>query len=116
FAANWSGNTVSQIDVESGKVVRTLPVGAQPRGMVGTTDGRLYVANFNGASIDVFSGPGLENKERIAACAIPRHLALSPDERLLYVSCYHDSMLHAVDTTTHKVVRQLHVGSSPKSV
>ncbi len=116
FAANWSGNTVSQIDVATAAVVRTLPVGAQPRGMVGTRTGKLYVANFNGASIDVFSGADLATRERVPACAIPRHLALSPDEKLLYVSCYHDSMLHALDTETHKVVRQVHVGSSPKSV
>jgi YVTN family beta-propeller protein len=116
FAANWSGNSVSQIDIPSGKVVRTLPVGVSPRGMALTKTGVLYVANFNGASIDVFKGPDFADHHRFAACRIPRHLALSLDQKLLLVSCYHDSMLQAVDVATEKVVHQLHVGSSPKTI
>lgn len=117
FAANWSGQSVSQIDIATGKVVRTLPTtGLNPRGMAMSHDGVLFAANFNGASIDVFKGPTLGERHTLAACPIPRHLALSPDDKLLFVSCYHDSMLHAVDVATEKVVHTLHVGSSPKSV
>lgn len=117
FAANWSGQSVSQIDIATGKVVRTLPTtGLNPRGMAMSRAGVLFAANFNGASIDIFEGPDLARRHTIAACPIPRHLALSPDDRLLFVSCYHDSMLHAVDVATEKVVHTLHVGSSPKSV
>ena len=117
FAANWSGQSVTQIDVSTAKVVRTLPTtGLNPRGMAMTRAGVLYAANFNGASIDVFSGPDLADRHTLTACPIPRHLALSPDDKLLFVSCYHDSMLHAVDVATEKVVHTIHVGSSPKSV
>jgi YVTN family beta-propeller protein len=116
FAANWSGDSVTQIDVASAKVVRTLPAGKNPRGMAMTKSGTLYVANFNGESIDVFKGGDLSDRHRFKACPIPRHLALSADEKLLLVSCYHDSMVHAVDVTTEKVVHELHVGSSPKTL
>lgn len=116
FAANWSGNSVTQIDVRTGNVVRTLPAGENPRGMVFAKSGALYAANFNGASIDVFSGPSLEARHRFDACPIPRHLALSPAHDLLFVSCYHDSMIHAVDVKTERVVHTVHVGSSPKSL
>ncbi len=116
FAANWSGNSVTQIDIASGKVVRTLPAGLNPRGMAMTKSGVLYVANFNGESIDIFKGPDLSDKHRIKACPIPRHLALSPDEKTLYVSCFHDSMIHALDVATEKVVHEVVIGSSPKSL
>ena len=116
FAANWSGDSVTQIDVATARVVRTLPAGKNPRGMVMTKGGTLYVANFNGESIDVFKGAALTERHRFAACAIPRHLTLTVDEKLLIVSCYHDSMLHAIDVSSEKVVHQLHVGSSPKSI
>ena len=116
FAANWSGDSVTQIETATGKVVRTLPCGKNPRGMVLTKAGTLYVANFNGESIDVFKGEGFSDHHRFAACPIPRHLTLTTDEKLLLVSCYHDSMLQAVDVTTEKVVHQLHVGSSPKTI
>lgn len=116
FAANWSGNSITQIDVASGKVLRTLPAGLNPRGMAMTKTGVLFSANFNGASVDVFRGPDLADRHRFPACAIPRHLALSVDEKLLFVSCYHDSMLHAVDLATEEVVHRLHIGSSPKTI
>lgn len=117
FAANWSGKSVTQIEIATGKVVRTLPTtGLNPRGMAMTRDGVLYAANFNGASFDVFRGPDFSDRHTVAACPIPRHLTLSPDDKLLFISCYHDSMLHAVDVATEKVVHAMHVGSSPKSV
>jgi len=116
FAANWSGSSVSQIDIASGKVVRTLPAGLNPRGMAMSKAGVLYAANFNGASIDIFGGKDMGDRHRITACAIPRHLALSPDDKTLFISCYHDSMLHAVDVASEKITHTIHVGSSPKSV
>jgi len=117
FAANWSGQSVTQIDIASGKAVRTLPTsGLNPRGMAMTRAGVLFAANFNGASIDVFRGGAFEERHTLPACPIPRHLTLSPDDSLLFVSCYHDSMLHAVDVASEKVVHTLHVGSSPKSL
>ena len=116
FAANWSGDSVTQIEIATAKVIRTLPCGKNPRGMVMTKGGTLYVANFNGESVDVFKGADLADRHRFKACPIPRHLALSSDEKLLLVSCYHDSMLHAVDVTSEKVVHELHVGSSPKTI
>lgn len=116
FAANWTGKSVSQIDVPSAKVVRTLPTGLHPRGMVMTQKGVLYVANFDERSIDVFEGPDLSDHHRLETCPIPRHLALSPDEKLLFVSCFHDSMIEALDLATEKVVHAVDVGSSPKSL
>lgn len=117
FAANWSGQSVSQIEIATGKVLRTLPTtGLNPRGMAMTRGGVLYAANFNSSSIDVFRGPELSERHTLKVCPIPRHLTLPPDERLLFISCYHDSMLHAVDVESEKIVHTLHVGSSPKSI
>jgi YVTN family beta-propeller protein len=116
FAANWNGDSVTEIDVARGSVVRTHPAGKHPRGMALTQAGTLYVANFDGASIEVYSGIDLSSHHQIAACAIPRHLALSPDEATLYVSCYHDSAIEALDTQTEKVMHHVAVGVSPKSI
>lgn len=117
FAANWSGKSITQIEIATGKVIRTLPTtGLNPRGMAMTHAGVLFAANFNGASIDVFRGPDMKDRHTVSACPIPRHLTLSPDDKLLFISCFHDSMLHAFDVAAEKVVHTLHVGSSPKSV
>jgi YVTN family beta-propeller protein len=116
FAANWSGASVTVVDVETGKTLRTLPVGLHPRGMALTRSGVLYVANFDGASIDVFYGEGFTRTYRLAVCRIPRHLALSPDDKTLYISCYHDSEIDVLDLETETVTHRVPVGSNPKSI
>jgi YVTN family beta-propeller protein len=116
FAANWSGESVTELDTRTGKTIRTLDVGLHPRGMALTRTGKLYVANFDGESIDVFDGPDYAHTYRLAACRIPRHLALSPDEKTLYISCYHDSEVQALDLATEVVTHTVKVGTNPKSL
>ncbi len=116
FAANWASASVTQIDVGSARVVRTLKTGQQPRGMAMSRGGTLFVANFNGASIDVFQGADLSRRTRVKTCSIPRHLALSPDEKQLYVSCYQASQVHVYDAATMHLAHRIPVGSAPKSL
>jgi DNA-binding beta-propeller fold protein YncE len=116
FAANWSGESVSEIDVGRAELVRTHKVGKNPRGLAVSSKGTLYAANFYGESIDVFEGPDRERHHRISVCRCPRHLALSPDEKTLYVSCLFGSQLHAIDLTSEAVTHRAQLGSSPKSI
>jgi DNA-binding beta-propeller fold protein YncE len=117
FAANWGGASVTEIDTVSGDVVRTLRAGRNPRGMAITRDGRLYIANFNGHSIDVYDGPERSQHHRLDdVCHIPRHLVLSPDEHTLYISCFSASELAAMDTTTEQIEHRVSVGTWPKAV
>ena len=116
FAANWTGNSVTQIDPTTGKVLRTFRAGMHPRGTVVTKSGTLFIANFDGASIDVYNGTDFAEHHRITACLIPRHLALSPDETLLFISCFHDSTLHVMEVATEKIIHRVPIGSSPKSI
>jgi YVTN family beta-propeller protein len=116
FAANWMSKSVTQIDVATGTVVRTLDVGKQPRGMAMTRGGTLYVANFYSDTVDVFQGPLLSNKHHLDVCKCPRHLALSPDDRTLYISCLNASQLHALDLSTEAVVHRVPIGTAPKSI
>lgn len=117
FAANWAGASVSEVDIRSGAVVRTYAVGANPRGMAVTRNGTLYVANFSDQSLDVFDGPGRRNHRHLSrVCAVPRHLALSPDERRLFITCLTASELLTLDTRTERVTQRVPVGRSPKAV
>lgn len=116
FAANWSGESVTQIDVESKTALRTLRVGKNPRGLAVTSTNVLYAANFYDESIDVFEGPELERRHRIKVCRCPRHLALSPDEKTLYISCLFRSEIHALDLATETVTHRATVGSAPKTI
>ena len=116
FTANWATNDVTELDLATGNVVRTLKTGVHPRGMVLTKTGKLFVANFKSESIDVFEGADLDQTHRLKACKCPRHLALSPDEKLLYVSCLNANQLHAMDVATETVVHRVTIGNAPKSI
>ena len=116
FAANWSGQSVTQIDVTAATAVGELKVGKNPRGMTVTSAGKLYVANFYGDSIDVFEGADYAQRHRFSVCRCPRHLALSPDEKTLYVSCLYASQVHAIDVTNESVIYRVPVGAAPKSL
>jgi YVTN family beta-propeller protein len=116
FAANWASKSVTQIDVATAAVVRTLDVGKQPRGMAMTKGGKLFVANFFGDSIDVFEGKELDKTHRLAACKCPRHLAVSPDEKTLFISCLNASQLQAMDIGSETVTHKVQIGNAPKSI
>jgi YVTN family beta-propeller protein len=51
FVSNWSSNDVSEIDLDSGGVMRTIPTVATPRGLYITADD-LYVAGFAGGDLE----------------------------------------------------------------
>jgi len=116
FAANWATNDVTEIDVPKAEVKKTLKAGKQPRGMVSTKAGKLYIANFFGESIDIYEGKDLDTHHRIKACKCPRHLALSPDEKTLYISCLNADQLQAMDIATETVQHKVVIGSAPKSI
>lgn len=53
YASNWSGDDVSEIDLESGSLVRRVRVSNTPRGMYATADGKsLYVAGFDSGDLE----------------------------------------------------------------
>jgi YVTN family beta-propeller protein len=117
FIANWGTHNVTEVETARGTVTRTMRAGRNPRGMVVTRAGRLYVANFNGHTIDVYEGANMETHRRLdPVCRIPRHLALSPDEARLYVSCFSHSKLLVLDTQTEQRLREVSVGEWPKSI
>jgi DNA-binding beta-propeller fold protein YncE len=118
FAANWNGNSVSQIYLARGVTVRTHQAGIHPRGMALTSSGSLYVANFDGATIDVFHGTNFMENYTLSVCPIPRHLVLAPDEKTMFLSCYHDSQLWALDLTglSERANHIVPIGKLPKSI
>ncbi len=125
YAANWGNESVSVIEASSGDVTRTLRTQKNPRGMAVTRAGRLFVANFNGKSVDIFDTDpkaARENKVQFATkrirdlCEFPRHVVLSPDESKVYVSCLLANEVVVLDARTGDVERRVKVGRFPKAL
>jgi len=94
FVSNWSSQSVSVIDTRSNRVVRTLPVGANPNDMKLSSDGRLFVACSNDNTVYVIDTRTLEIVERLAATltplapegATPNALAIDNTRKRLYIA------------------------------
>jgi len=91
-----ASGTVSVVDVASRAVVTEITVGLHPSDMLLTRDGsRLYVANANSdtvTEIDTATRAAIREitvrpDPRLAFGSMPNALALSADERTLYVAC-----------------------------
>jgi YVTN family beta-propeller protein len=91
-----SSGTVARIDLISGKVTATIPVGLHPSGLAwDEAHHRLYAANSNSDSISIIDTAANRVLETIAlqpfdkkvAGISPESVALSPDQSMLYVAC-----------------------------
>jgi len=87
YVANWAERSVSVLDVAAGQPVRRLRTERHPRGLVVRPDRTLLAAAFHGDVIHVFPESSRAESERWEMCEMPRHLLLSPDAAMLYVTC-----------------------------
>lgn len=93
-----------------------------------TRDGAtLYVSNFRGHTVEVFdftsctsatpASPCAESpRASIATARHPKFMALSPDERTLYVADWGDRAVSVVDTTTYRETRRLPTERHPRGL
>lgn len=117
YVANYAGNSVSVVDATRLVETRRIRAGIQPRGMAVASDGRLFVAAFRDHVTRIFD-PEQDYSElrEIGMCRFPRHLALSPDDSRLYVSCSSVRVVHwhlVVDGRRTGIVP---VGHNPRTI
>nr|WP_309690001.1 alkaline phosphatase family protein [Armatimonas sp.] len=106
LCALWGKAQVLVLDAQTLETKRTLKVGAHPNDLLLASDGRLFVSCGNDDSVSVFDFANLDISASIrdedspllekivtrlslqsAPGATPSALALSPDEKTLYVAC-----------------------------
>jgi YVTN family beta-propeller protein len=94
FVSNWASESVSVIDTETNKVIRTLHVGMNPNDMKLSSDGRLFVACSNDNTVYVIDTKTLEVVERLSTTltplapegSTPDALEVDNRRKLLYVA------------------------------
>ncbi|WP_020133735.1 beta-N-acetylglucosaminidase domain-containing protein [Streptomyces sp. 351MFTsu5.1] len=117
YAANQGSNTVSVIDVASGKVTATVAVGKVPAGLALTPDGHtLWVANYTDGTVQSIDTATLRTGTPIPVGDGPENMAITPDGRTLYVADIHDNTVTPVDLTTATAGKPIPVGPSPFNV
>ncbi len=94
YCSNWASDTVSVIDTESLAATSVIGVGDNPSNMVLAKDGRLFVCCANDNSVVVIDTKQRRTTETIVTSlyerapegSTPDAVALSPDQKTLYVA------------------------------
>ena len=131
LVSNWCSFDVSVIDLRTHETLTEIEVGRHPRGIAVSSDSTTaYVAVMGSANIAVIdlsavSPEGTQSgaEDEVAALSYlhdvgrsPRHLVLSPDDEILYVSLNGDNVVVAVDADTGEELQRAHTGRRPRSM
>lgn len=94
YVSNWASNSISVIDLEKGRVVRSISVGANPNDMYLTREGMLYVSCGNSNAVWAVDTKQLRAVEQINTAmfpnaligSTPNALVADKEEKLLFVA------------------------------
>ncbi|MFA5950895.1 MAG: PQQ-dependent catabolism-associated beta-propeller protein [Hyphomicrobium sp.] len=117
FVSNEKDNTISVLDTGSLKVVKTIPVGKRPRGMVLTPDGKkLIVCAGDDNRLDVIDTTTLEIiKSYETSGPDPELLDIDPSGTTIYVANEDDGMVTVLDVAgEHK--GEIQIGVEPEGM
>lgn len=116
LTANFSGASVSSIDLASGTST-DIAVGNNPGEVVVSADGRTaYAANQGSNTVSVIDVADHTVTATVAVGRVPAGLALTPDGGTLWVANYTDGTVQPIDTTTLTAGIPVPVGSGPENM
>lgn len=117
YAANWSGDDVSEIDLATGKLRRRIPVADTPRGLYATRDGKsLYVAGFGRGDLERVDLESGEVTKLFKSGGALRHLVADESTQRLYASDMAKDCVYVCDMKTGKVTRLAGVDEKPNTI
>lgn len=116
LAANFSGASVSSIDLASGTTTN-IAVGANPGEVVVSANGRTaYAANQGSNTVSVIDVASGKVTAAVAVGKVPAGLALTPDGDTLWVANYTDGTVQSIDTATLRTGTPVPVGDGPENM
>ncbi len=118
YVSNWESNDMHVVNTVTGKIIKHLKLGLNPRGTVLLNDeSKLYVTNFKSRNVSVIDVKPLKIIKTIGqGCAAARHAAVTDDDSMVLVTCYGTRHVLVIDPKTDKVVRKIKVGNGPKTI
>jgi YVTN family beta-propeller protein len=114
LAARVLADDVVRVDLATGKVVATFPVGRHPYRPVFSADGEtLAVTNWGGASVTLLAPATGAVLATIPTDDHPSDAVFSRDGRTLFVAEANRNRVAAIDVAGRKVARQIAVALGP---
>lgn len=114
FVALGSQDSVVEVDLRSGEVVRTFTVQDEPTDLAVSPDGsRLYVANLDADTISVIDLESGGIERSIAVGSSPSSITISADGAYAYVTNYRGGNVDVIDTASGDVIGSIEVNYAP---
>ena len=115
YTTNLGAGTVSMIDLEADRLLKTVDAGAGAEGIDLSPDGsELWVSNRSANTVIVYDADDLEQLATLDVGQFPLRLLISPDGRTAVTSNLVDGSLTLIDTATRSV-RDTIVVAGPKA-
>lgn len=117
YITNRNSDDVTVIDLATGTVVATIPVGGVPVGVAVSNGPLVYVANARSRSVSVIDTATLTAVDTIAGGGFsPFALAIHPDDTRLYSVNGVSDTVSVIDTASRAVVATVPVGDGPQGL
>ena len=99
FVSNERGNDVTVLDSDTLEVIGHYPVGARPRGIAISPDGKeLYVCASDDDLVRVFDPQTMQETHTLPSGPDPELFVLHPSGNPLYIANEDDNLVTVVDT------------------
>jgi YVTN family beta-propeller protein len=116
YVSNQSDGTVSEVDLTTNTVLRTLPVGGHPQELVLSPGGTLLFVADESGSLQMWSLRQGTKRGDIAVPGGAFAMAVSPDWRQLYISSSLGGTLYMIDWKTGATLNTVSTGGTPRRI
>lgn len=122
YAVDSDNDMVAIVDVRTEEKVAEVKVGSAPERIAVGSDDTLYVSNRGSRSVSVIRKDQWTEAARISVGVEPIGLAISPDNKTLYVvnstslESSEFGTLSAIDTRSNQIIWDLPVGEEPRGI
>lgn len=114
YVTSWFGNALSVIDLEQGRVVKTIPVGVHDHNVFLSPDRtEAWVANNNDGTVSVIDTRSDTVIATLSPGMGPRHTFFSPDGANAYITLEFDDAVAVIDPQTRDIKKVMPVGHMP---
>ena len=117
YVSNEKGNSITVLDSATFEVLKTIPVGQRPRGIMLTKDGKyLLICASDEDSVQVLDVERREIVGELPSGPDPELLNIHPSGSPVYVANEDDNLLTVIDLADKKVLAEVEVGVEPEGV
>lgn len=114
YVSNGKSNTVSVLDIDTYKSIKTIAVGNNPTGVAANPAGNeVYVVNAGSGTVSVIDAERNLVSGIVRVGEKPYFVAVANDGLRAYVANSASNNLSVIDLPQHKVIRNIPVGKAP---